>query len=102
MGLFVKSFLLIFINCSTDELFSNREIDQSQSKCKLNKLVANNLQMLGWVYGRLGKPETHAAKQHMALEHQLEAGDCDPVNWACRCSRLAALYLSQCKWIPAR
>ncbi|XP_018332004.1 protein KBP homolog, partial [Agrilus planipennis] len=87
---------------STEELFSGKVLDQNQRRVKLNKLLANNLQMLGWVYGRLGMHDEHAFKQHKALEKQLETGDIDPTDWASRCTRLAAVLITKQKWVPAR
>ncbi|KAK4887643.1 hypothetical protein RN001_003914 [Aquatica leii] len=86
---------------NTDDLFGNGDTDQSDAKSKINKLTANNLQMLAWVYGKLGKPDIHAAKQHLSLRKQLEVNDFDPFNWAYKCIRLAALYLAGCNWSSA-
>lgn len=78
------------------------EVDQSQAHNKLGKLMANNLQMLGWVYGKMGNHEMYTLKLHEALQQLLKTTDNDLVHWACRCIRLALLYLNRCQYVPAR
>ncbi|KAF5300024.1 hypothetical protein FQR65_LT09281 [Abscondita terminalis] len=86
---------------TTNELFENLDVDQTDAKSKMNKLVANNFQMLAWIYGKLGQSEVQAAKQHISLRKQLEVDDFDQYDWAYKCIRLAALYLASCNWSSA-
>lgn len=58
--------------------------------------------MLGWVCSKMGMELEYAAKQHVILQYQLTFGECDPVDWASRCARLAVLYMSKFKWVAAR
>lgn len=87
---------------STEELFFNKECDQSQAMSKIGKLMANNLQMLGWVYGKIGNHGLYTLKLHEALQQLLNVYDNDLVQWSCRCIRLALLFLNNCHYIAAR
>lgn len=87
---------------STEELFYNKRSDETQSTNKFGKLMANNLQMLGWVYGKIGDHEMYTLKLHEALQQLLNIYDNDLVQWACRCIRLALLFLNKCHYVAAR
>ncbi|CAG9829932.1 unnamed protein product [Diabrotica balteata] len=86
---------------STEDLFESSNSDQALAKAKLRKLKINNLQMLGWVYGKLGLNSLYAETIHKSLQEELDINDGDPVNWATRCYRLASLFIVQDKWINA-
>lgn len=87
---------------TTEELFSNKQSDETQAVNKLGKLMANNLQMLGWIYGRIGNHALYTLKLHEALQQLLNIYDNDLVQWACRCIRLALLFLNRCNYVAAR
>nr|CAI5832109.1 unnamed protein product [Callosobruchus analis] len=87
---------------STDDLFSNNQVDQAIAKSKIHKLVINNMQMLGWIYGKLGLTDQYADTVHKSLQKELDTTDGDPIQWAVRCYRLASLFLAQGKWANAR
>ncbi|XP_028139251.2 KIF-binding protein-like [Diabrotica virgifera virgifera] len=86
---------------STEDLFRSTNSDQALAKAKLRKLKINNLQMLGWVYGKLGLNNLYAETIHESLQEELDINDGDPINWATRCYRLASLFIVQDKWINA-
>lgn len=87
---------------STEDLFYNRKVDETIAKFKLNKLLLNNMQMLGWIYGKLGMTDLYADMVHRGLQKELDINDGDAVQWAVRCYRLASLFLAQSKWENAR
>ncbi|KAJ8918277.1 hypothetical protein NQ315_014147 [Exocentrus adspersus] len=87
---------------STEDLFSNAKIDEETSKLKIDKLMINNMQMLGWVYGKIGMKDLYAEMQHRCLQKELDLNEGDPVQWAMKCYRLASLFLTECKWTSAR
>lgn len=87
---------------STEDLFSNTKTDENVGKLKIDKLMINNMQMLGWVYGKVGMKEKYAEMQHKCLQKELDLNDGDPVQWAMKCYRLASLFLTECKWVIAR
>lgn len=87
---------------STEDLFLGVKLPKAEATLKLHKLVVNNMQMLGWLYGKLGLTEEHTKIQHISLQKQIDFGDTDPILWATRCSRLACLFLTQNKWVHAR
>ncbi|CAH2020595.1 unnamed protein product [Acanthoscelides obtectus] len=87
---------------STDDLFSNNQVDQAIANSKIHKLVINNMQMLGWIYGKLGLTDQYADMVHRSLQKELDTIDGDPIQWAVRCYRLASLFLAQSKWANAR
>lgn len=87
---------------STEDLFSNNKTDEEVGKLKIDKILVNNMQMLGWVYGKVGMKEQYAEMQHRCLQKELDFNDGDPVQWAMKCYRLASLYLTECKWVSAR
>lgn len=91
--------LIVF---SSEELFYNKTSDETQAVGKLGKLMANNLQMLGWVYGKIGNHDMYTQKLHEALQQLLDVYDNDLVQWSCRCIRLALLFLNKCQYVPAR
>ncbi|XP_072377526.1 KIF-binding protein-like [Diabrotica undecimpunctata] len=86
---------------STENLFESHNSDQALAKAKLRKLKINNLQMLGWVYGKLGLNNLYAETIHESLQEELDINDGDPISWATRCYRLASLFIVQDKWINA-
>nr|CAH7743868.1 unnamed protein product [Callosobruchus chinensis] len=87
---------------STEDLFSENQVDQATAKSKIHKLVINNMQMLGWIYGKLGLTDQYADMVHRSLQKELDTTDGDPIQWAVRCYRLASLFLAQSKWADAR
>lgn len=91
--------LIVF---STEELFYDKLSDETQAASKFGKLMANNLQMLGWVYGKIGDHDMYTLKLHEALQQLLNVYDNDLVQWSCRCIRLALLFLNKCHYLAAR
>lgn len=91
--------LIVF---SSEELFYNKTSDETLAVSKLGKLMANNLQMLGWVYGKIGNHDLYTLKLHEALQQLLSVYDNDLVQWSCRCIRLALLFLNKCHYLAAR
>lgn len=87
---------------STEDLFSNTKTDEDIGKLKIDKIMINNMQMLGWVYGKVGMKEQYAEMQHRCLQKELDLNDGDPIQWAMKCYRLATLFLTECKWVSAR
>ncbi|KAG5874042.1 hypothetical protein JTB14_021770 [Gonioctena quinquepunctata] len=87
---------------SSEDLFSNKKSDPSTNKVKVQKLMINNMQMLGWIYGKQGSGNRYADMIHRSLQKELDLNDGDPIQWATRCYRLASLFLAQDKWEDAR
>lgn len=87
---------------STEDLFNRKIIDSSDDNKRFSKLVINNMQMLCWLYEKLGLYDLYAAMQHKSLQKQIDLADGDPLNWATRCCRLANLFLTQHNWSQAR
>ncbi|KAJ8957612.1 hypothetical protein NQ314_006515 [Rhamnusium bicolor] len=87
---------------STEDLFSNTQINEIVAKSKVDKLVINNMQMLGWIYGKMGTNDLYASMQHRCLQKELDLNDGDPIQWAIKCYRLASTLLNNCKWSNAR
>nr|XP_023018157.1 protein KBP homolog isoform X2 [Leptinotarsa decemlineata] len=87
---------------STEDLFNVKKSDPRTNKVKIQKLMINNMQMLGWIYGRQGLGDQYADMIHRSLQKELDLNDGDPIQWATRCSKLAFLFLSQDKWDNAR
>lgn len=87
---------------STEDLFLSNQSVEAVSKIKLQKLQINNMQMLGWIYGKLGMTNKYARTLHKSLQEELNINDGDPVHWATRCYRLASLFIAQDRWENAR
>ncbi|XP_056635447.1 KIF-binding protein-like [Diorhabda sublineata] len=87
---------------STEDLFVYYKSDEQLAKMKLEKLKTNNMQMLGWVYGKLGLTHLYAETIHNSLQKELNINDSDPINWSIRCYRLASLFIVKGKWENAR
>ncbi|CAG9853626.1 unnamed protein product [Phyllotreta striolata] len=87
---------------STDDLFLTTKIEDNVSKTKLEKLNINNIQMLGWIYYKLGMTNLYAQTIHKGLQLELDINDGDPVHWATRCCRLASFFIIQDMWENAR
>ncbi|KAJ8956934.1 hypothetical protein NQ318_014353 [Aromia moschata] len=87
---------------STEDLFSNTKAEEAVAKSKMDKIMINNTQMLGWIYGKLGLNDMYAVMQYKSLQKELDLNDGDPVQWAIRCYRLASLFLAEGKWKSAR
>ncbi|KAL3265413.1 hypothetical protein HHI36_009617 [Cryptolaemus montrouzieri] len=88
---------------STEDLFdSDQELDVESCRARFNKLMLNNVQMLGWVYGKLGFHDLHAFMEHLYLQKQLDMEDIRALHWTSKCCRLVTLYLTTYNWIYAR
>lgn len=64
---------------------------------KIDKLITNNVQMLGFLYNKLDMPEKYTLYSHTALRRQLEMKEGTPQDWALRTARLGNYftYLNQ-------
>ncbi|XP_017784357.1 PREDICTED: KIF1-binding protein homolog isoform X2 [Nicrophorus vespilloides] len=87
---------------STEELFAVGPLKNSEAKVKMHSINMNNLQMLSWIYSKMGLEKESAYVQHRILELELDYEECDPVDWAMRCTRVASLYLVKMLFVPAR
>lgn len=96
-----EDFKLIPVVYTTEELFSNKTGNQDTAKTKVTKIIINNMQMLGWIYGKLGLNNLYADIMHKSLQKELDVNDGDTVQWAVRCCKLASLYITQAKWRQA-
>lgn len=83
---------------TTDELFASKTAKDVEAKLKVDKIIINNMQMLGWVYGKLGMNDHYADMIHQCLQKELDTNEGDPIQWAIRCYRLASLFITQFKW----
>ncbi|KAJ8983142.1 hypothetical protein NQ317_014717 [Molorchus minor] len=95
------------INCqpniySTEDLFLEAQSEEATDRSKIDKIMVNNMHMLGWIYGKLGLNELYAAIQFRSLQKELDYNNGDPVQWAIRCYRLGSLFLADGKWKDAR
>ncbi|KAF7279382.1 hypothetical protein GWI33_007324 [Rhynchophorus ferrugineus] len=87
---------------STDDLFLNTTKNSKISASKLNRLTLNNMQMLAWIYAKLGDTEENLKMQHHILQKQLDLGEGDVLRWVESCFRLSGLFISQQSWKNAR
>ncbi|KAK9891575.1 hypothetical protein WA026_015533 [Henosepilachna vigintioctopunctata] len=87
---------------STEDLFSLEQINAEAGKAKFNKLMLNNIQMLGWIYGKLGFNDLHAFMEHLYLQKQLDLRDMSILHWTSKCCRLVTIYLTSYNWLYAR
>lgn len=87
---------------STEDLFTNELLNEDISRYKFNKLVINNMQMLGWIYGKLGLHEKHIDMEHKALLKLIEIPDFDIFNFTLKCCRLVTMFLTKYNWCYAR
>lgn len=79
------------------ELTPNKEINE-----KLEKLVTNNLQMLGFVHNKQGDLDKFAAYHHQVLKRQLDMREGDATVWAMKTARLGYFFLTRNKFAQAR
>lgn len=87
---------------TTEELFCSKTINnQINAQSKINKIIINNMQMLGWIYGKLGLNDLYADLIHKSLQKELDSNEIDPVQWAIKSYRLASLFITQNKWKDA-
>ncbi|CAH1117805.1 unnamed protein product [Phaedon cochleariae] len=103
----LESIVLSELKCepnvySTEDLFTRMKNEKNLDKTKVEKLMINNMQMLGWIYGKQGQGDLYADIIHKSLQKEMDLDDTDPIMWATRCYRLASLFLSQDKWENAR
>lgn len=89
---------------NTDDLFVPEEKPnlRNDSTQKLEKLVTNNLQMLGWVYSQQKQYEKFSVYHHLVLRRQLEMRDGNALVWALKTARLASYFLSASNCKQAR
>lgn len=83
---------------TTEEFFFKKTVQGINAKSKVNRIIINNMQMLGWIYGKLGLNELYADIIHKSLQRELDSKEGDPIQWAVRCYRLASLFITQNKW----
>lgn len=83
---------------TTEELFLNNCASQNNATSKINKIVINNMQILGWVYAKLGMNDLHVDIVHKGLQKEFDMNEGDSIEWAERCFRLASLFITQNKW----
>ncbi|XP_060531498.1 KIF-binding protein-like [Cylas formicarius] len=86
---------------STDDLFLNTKKDRQTSLLKLNRLTINNMQLLAWIYGKLGDTDAHLKAQHDILQRQLEFNE-DVLKWAESCYKLSGMFIGNGDWENAR
>lgn len=79
------------------ELTPNKEINE-----KLERLVTNNLQMLGYVYNKQGDLDKFALYHHQVLRRQLDMREGDATVWAMKTARLGYFFLTKNKFAQAR
>lgn len=91
-------FKFIPVVYTTEELFLNKTVNQNNAKLKVTKIIINNMQMLGWIYGRLGLNDLYADIIHKSLQKELDTNEGDPIQWAMKCYKLASLFVTQTKW----
>lgn len=89
---------------SNDDLFSaqlelqpNKEVAE-----KLERLVTNNLQMLGYVYNKQGNMDKFTKYHHQVLKRQLDMREGDATIWAMKTARLGYFFLTRNKFAQAR
>ncbi|KAL1505558.1 hypothetical protein ABEB36_005099 [Hypothenemus hampei] len=87
---------------STDDLFQDIKKDPIISSSKLNRLYINNMQMLAWIYARLGEIEQNLKMQHDILQRQLDATNDDALTWAQSCFRLGGIFVIYGDWPNAK
>lgn len=82
---------------ASDDLFSPESYltPSPDSSNKLERLVTNNLQMLGFIYNKQELHDKFAEYHHEVLRRQLEMRDGDVTMWASKSARLAAYFLSK-------
>ncbi|XP_046737848.1 KIF-binding protein-like [Diprion similis] len=82
---------------TSDDLFSPDTAihPTSNSSNKLERLVTNNLQMLGYIYNKKGLYDKFAEYHHEVLRRQLEMNDGDVTLWALKSARLASYFLTK-------
>nr|CAD7596650.1 unnamed protein product [Timema genevievae] len=69
---------------------------------KLERLVTNNLQMLGFVHNKKGDYDKFAKYSHLVLRRTLHMKDTDPVVWITRATMLASYLLTKNRFREAR
>lgn len=79
------------------ELKSSKEINE-----KLERVVTNNLQMLGFVYSKQGKMDKFAVYHHEVLRRQLDMREGDATVWAMKTARLGYFFITRNKFAQAR
>lgn len=79
------------------ELTPNKEVVE-----KLERLVTNNLQMLGYVYNKQGNMDKFTKYHHQVLKRQLDMREGDATVWAMKTARLGYFFLTRNKFAQAR
>lgn len=89
---------------SNDNLFEGKLIltPNKDVNEKLEKLVTNNLQMLGYVYSKQGDMDNFAVYHHQVLKRQLDMREGDATVWAMKTARLGYFFLTRNKFAQAR
>lgn len=94
----VKEKVMVF---NMDDLFKSPDT-LSCNVGKFEKLVTNNLQMLGWIYNKQNLLDTFVVYHHMVLRRQLEQQDGSALAWVIKCARLSSYFLSKQRFHEAR
>ncbi|XP_024947473.1 KIF1-binding protein homolog [Cephus cinctus] len=89
---------------TSDDLFSpNKNLPPpTDTSNKLERLVTNNLQMLGFIYNKQELYDKFAEYHHEVLKRQLETHDGDVTMWATKSAKLASYFLSKNRFKEAR
>lgn len=98
-GIEEKENTLVF---NTDELFKLTPENNIHNLQKLEKLVTNNLQMLGWIYNKQNLQDIFVKYHHTVLRRQLEHRDGNALTWVLKCARLSSYFLSKQRFREAR
>lgn len=86
---------------TSDDLFVPEDVATaaSETSCKLERLVTNNLQMLSIVYNKQELHDKFATYHHEVLRRQLDMKDEDVTMWALKAARLASYFLSKNRFV---
>ncbi|XP_066154175.1 KIF-binding protein-like [Euwallacea fornicatus] len=84
---------------STDDLFMNTKESPKTCSSKLSSLVISNMQMLSWIYIRIGKDTNANLKlQHDILQKEMDTAERDVLRWAESCFQLGSMFVRGGDW----
>ncbi|XP_012270825.1 KIF1-binding protein homolog [Orussus abietinus] len=94
----------VIVFYSSDDLFfpDINALHSIDSNNKLERLVTNNLQMLGFIYNKQELHDKFAEYHHEVLERQIVIRDGNATMWAVKCARLASYFLTKNRFREAR
>lgn len=85
------------------EEFEGSDSERAHHRCvSFESIHTHTLYYLAQVYAKLDKSSLSARYCHMTLQRQLQAGDCNQVDWALNAATLSQYYLSSEKFEEAR